>query len=451
MSTSEHDIERTQARIQALVTDGDLAGVTELAQELHPSDLADLVETLGDQARVSLLSALPAELASETLAEMEEGEARGELLTALAPEKRTELLHEMADDDAADLIGGLEPDAQEKTLVELSLPEEVALRDLLQYAEDSAGGLMTTELVKVDMTLTAGEALEQVRVQGREVEDFYTVFVVDARRRLVGTLRLDDLVIADPDAGIDTLVEDPVATVLPNVDQERVGRLIGRYNLASIAVVDESNVLLGRITFDDVIDVIEAEQTEDILRLAGVVDEEEIRHTWTESVRTRLPWLLLNLVTASIAASVILLFEDVIDQVMTLAFIAPIIAAMGGSSGTQSLAITIRRITVEGSKSSRQYVGGEILIGLVNGAVLGAGIAVLALLVNGDPMLGVVVLLAMWGNQIVAGFAGAFIPATLDRMGVDPSVASSVFVHTLTDLCGFFLLLGLASKLLLGN
>ena len=163
----------------------------------------------------------------------------------------------------------------------------------------------------------------------------------------------------------------------------------------------------------------------------------------------RLPWLALNLLTASAAASVILVFEDVIEQVLTLAFLAPIIAAMGGSSGTQSLAITIRRLTIEGPGSTRGFVMKEILIGLVIGGVLGAGIAVLAILVNGDAMLGLVVMLAMWGNQIVAGFAGAFVPATLDRMGVDPSVASSVFVHTLTDLCGFFLLLGLASKLLL--
>ena len=160
---------------------------------------------------------------------------------------------------------------------------------------------------------------------------------------------------------------------------------------------------------------------------------------------------MLNLVTAALAASVILIFEDVIDEVLTLAFLAPIIAAMGGSSGTQSLAITIRRITVEGSGSARGFVHKEILIGLVNGAVLGGGIALLAFALEGDPLLGIVVLLAMWGNQVVAGFAGAFVPATLDRMGVDPSVASSVFVHTLTDLCGFFLLLGLASKLLLGT
>jgi magnesium transporter len=451
MSPNPDDRADVRARIQALVADGDVGAAGELVVDLHPSDLADVVEDLEESDQIALLSSLPPQLASEALAEMEEGEDRGDLLAALAPEKGAELIEELADDDAADLMGELEPPEQQRILD--ALPEGTAgeLVDLLRYGEETAGGLMTTDLVSVEATDTARAALEQVRVQGREVEDFYTVFVVDRRSRLVGTLRLDDLVIADPESSIETLVEAPVATVGPEEDQEQVGRLIARYNLAAIPVVGPRGVLLGRITFDDVIDVIEAEQTEDMFRLVGVTDEEELRHNWTESVRTRLPWLALNLVTASLAASVILVYESVIQQVLTLAFLAPIIAAMGGSSGTQSLAITIRRITMEGTGSARGFVMKEILVGVVIGGVLGLGIAILAVVVQDDPMLGLVVMLAMWGNQIVAGFAGAFVPATLDRMGVDPSVASSVFVHTLTDLCGFFLLLGLASKLLLGG
>lgn len=451
MSPNPDDRADVRDRIEALVADGEVAAASELVVDLHPSDLADVMEELDEGDQIALLSSLPADLASEALAEMEEGEDRGHLLAALAPEKGAELIEELADDDAADLMGELEPPEQQRILDEL--PEGTAgeLVDLLRYGEETAGGLMTTDLVAVEATDTARSALEQVRIQGREVEDFYTVFVVDERSRLVGTLRLDDLVIADPKSSVETLIEAPVATVRPEEDQEEVGRLIARYNLAAIPVVGPTGVLLGRITFDDVIDVIEAEQTEDIFRLVGVTDEEELRHNWTESVRTRLPWLALNLVTASLAASVILVYESVIEQVLTLAFLAPIIAAIGGSSGTQSLAITIRRITMEGTGSARGFVVKEILVGLVIGGVLGLGIAILAVFVQDDPMLGLVVMLAMWGNQVVAGFAGAFVPATLDRIGVDPSVASSVFVHTLTDLCGFFLLLGLASKLLLGE
>src|SRR5690606_23358842 len=353
-----------------------------MTRDLHPSDLADMVEGLEEDERVVFVSALPAELASETVAEMEGGEIRADLLEALSPEKRAELFHELADDDAADLLGELEPDVQQRVLE--GLPADEPFRDLLIHAEDTAGGLMTTELVAVSAFLTAAEALEQVRRQGRQIENFYTVFVVDERRKLLGTLRLDDLIIAEPGASIETLVEAPIATVVPEMDQEHVGRLIGRYNLAAIPVVDGEGTLLGRITFDDVIDVIEAEQTEDIFRLAGVTDEHEMRYSWTESARVRLPWLLLHLGASTVAASAILLFEDLIAQVVTLAFLAPIIAAMGGGSGTQSLAITIRRIAIEGTGSARGYVAKEMLIGLVNGAVLGSVIAGVAWYLDGN-------------------------------------------------------------------
>ncbi len=215
-----------------------------------------------------------------------------------------------------------------------------------------------------------------------------------------------------------------------------------------------SGVLLGRITFDDVLDVIEAEQTEDILRLVGASEEEEIRGSWSETVQTRLPWLALNLLTASAAASVFWLFLDTVESIIILAALAPIIAALGGNAGTQALAVTVRRISLagEGEIGHGPYraVGKEVLVGMVNGLVLGCAIAFLSLLIpGGNPMLGLVVLLAMWGNLIVAGFAGSFVPTILNRFGLDPAVASSVFVHTFTDLVGFFLLLGLATAILL--
>lgn len=433
----------------------DLDRLAESLAELHPSDVADVVEALPEAQRVALLEVLSAETASETLAEMDEGADRSALLAALTPERGAELIHELADDDATDLIAELAP-AERRAILDV-LPDEAEaenIRRLLEYGEDTAGGLMTRELVQVEGRLTAAKAIERVRELGREVEEFYAVFVVDGKGRLLGTLRLDDLLIADPDDSVEPIVEKPVATVRPEVDQEEVGRLITRYHLAAIPVVDEEGRLLGCITFDDVMDAMEAEQTEDILRLAGVADEDELRRDWLESVRARLPWLSLNLVTASLAAAVILAFQDSIRRITTLAFLAPVISALGGSSGTQALAVTIRRLTLEGGSGSRSeavsQVSREAVIGLTNGAVLGAAIAGIALLVpGGDPLLGVVAMAAMWANQVVAGFAGAFIPTALQRLGVDPSVASSVFVHTLSDLCGFFLLLGLATQVLL--
>jgi len=453
MSSSADDIEKMQERLAKLVSAGDVDALHEAVGELHPSDIADLVEGLDEEEhQVLLLSALPKGLASETLAEMEEGEDRADLLAALHPEKGAELLQELADDDAVDLIGELEPEERQRILAALPVEDAGELRGLLLFDEETAGGLMTTDLVSVLVSLTAAEALEQVRVKGREVEDFYTVFVVDERNRLLGTVRLDDLVIAEPTETIESLVEEPVASVLPDVDQEEVGRLISRYNLASISVVNELGVLLGRITFDDVIDVMEAEQTEDLFRLAGVGDEEALRSTWGETVRARLPWLFVNLLTAFLAASVVYWFKDTVNRVVTLAVVMPIVAGMGGNAGTQALAVAVRSLALKedlGGRAGLALVGREVAVGLTNGAALGLTTALIALAMGETAKLGLVVLLAMWGNLAVAGFAGSFIPTILDKLGVDPAIASSVFVTTLTDMCGFLLLLGLGSVILL--
>jgi magnesium transporter len=453
MSTPADDIEKVQERLAALVASGNVDGLHEALGELHPSDIADLVEGLDEEEhQVLLLSALPKEVASEALAEMKGGEDRADLLAALRPEKGAELLQQLADDDAVDLIGELEPEERQRILAALPVEDAGELRGLLLFDEETAGGLMTTDLVSVQVSLTASEALGEVRSRGREVGDFYTVFVVDERNRLVGTVRLDHLVIAEPDETIESLVEPPVASVLPDVDQEEVGRLISRYNLASIPVVNEFEVLLGRITFDDVIDVMEAEQTEDILLLAGVGgDEEAVRYTWSESVRARLPWLLVNLLTAALSATVVLLFSDTIENVVILAAVMGMVAGMGGNAGTQALAVTVRSIAIERGtgRAHGLVVGRELLVGLVNGAVLGGIVALAAYLLEGDPELGLVVFLAMWGNQVVASFVGSFVPTLLDRLGVDPAVASSVFVTACTDLCGFLFLLGLATSMLL--
>ena len=441
------------AELLELIEGGRLARLPALIGEMHPSDIADLIASVpSEEQRLEVLKALPTEVASETLAEMEEDEDRAELLTELGARRGAELLQELADDDAADLLGELEPVDRDRMLAALPSEEAGEIRELLRYGEETAGGLMTTSLVSVSTTATAAEAIGVIREKGREVEEFYTVFVVDQRGRLEGTVPLDDLILADPGDTVQSLVVPAPATVLPDTDQEEVGRVMGRYNLVNIPVVNDEGSLLGRITFDDVIDVIEAETTEDILRLAGVSDEEELKGGWVDSVRSRLPWLVLNLVTAGVAASVILRFEDVIRQVTFLAFLMPVIAALGGNTGTQALAVTIRRIAVgdELPGGRFQVVGKEVLVGLLNGLVLGLVFALFAYAyVPEDGLrIGLVVLLAMWANIVVAGFAGALIPTVLKRVGVDPAVASSVFVHTLTDLVGFIMVLSLAAGLL---
>ncbi len=260
---------------------------------------------------------------------------------------------------------------------------------------------------------------------------------------------------AEPDQLVSELVEEVQVRVLPDTDQEEVGRLMGRYNVVSAPVVDEAGQLMGRITFDDIIDVIEAEQTEDIFRLAGVSEDEEIRAEWQDAVRTRIPWLALNLITITVAASVVLGFEETLARYWYLAMLLPIIGGMGGNAGTQALAVTIRRIALASSPLERRSdaVSKELLVGLVNGLVLGVFAAFMIWMATQfgaelPPQLPVVVMVALWCNIFLSGFAGAFIPTLLDRLEIDPAVASSVFLTTFTDLVGFALLLGLATALL---
>ncbi len=438
------------AELLALAETGDFERLAALAGDLHPSDIADLVASVPDDGRLRILQALPTEVASETLAEMEEDEDRAQLLVALDSARGAELVRELADDDAADLVGELEPADRDRLLAALPSEEAEEIRDLLRFGEETAGGLMTTALVSVPAESTAGEAIGEVRRRGREVDDFYTVFVVDETGRLKGTVPLDDLILADPADPVASLAEPLGATVHPDTDQEEVGRFMGRYNLVAVPVVDASGVLLGRITFDDVVDVMEEETTEDILKLAGLPDDEELKSGWREAVRTRLPWLVLNLATATLAASVVLRYKDVVEGFVFLAFLMPVVAALGGNTGTQALAVTIRRIAVGEDLRPRPWgvVGKEVLVGLLNGLILGLCFALFAYFLDGDPRMGVVVLLAMWTNIVVAGFAGAMIPTVLHRLGVDPAVASSVFVQTLTDLVGFAMVLSLAAALL---
>ena len=450
--SSQQSLALRKEILLAAIVEGKIAEANHTLAKLHPSDVADVLESLSAADRLVVLRALPPELASETLAEMEEDERAADLLAAMAPHRGAKLLRELADDDATDLVADLQPEERARILAEMSVEEAGEIRELLAYGEESAGGIMTTALVAVRESLTAGQAIGEVRRLGREVEDFYTVYVVDAAERLVGTVPLDDLVLAEPGDPVSSLAEPVVASVTPDEDQEEVGRLMARYHLPTVPVVGPGGKLVGRITFDDVLDVMEAEQTEDILRFGGVSDEESLGASWLAAVRTRLPWLVLNLVTATAAALVVYLYADTVESAVILAVVMPVIAGMGGNAGSQALAVTVRRLALRADVGAdpRVVVGKEVLVGFVNGAVLGGIVAGASLLVpGGDPRLGLVVLVSMWGTMLMAGFGGAFIPMLLHRLGFDPAVASSVFLHTATDFLGFLLLLGLATALLM--
>jgi len=452
MSDKTDQMEQVRDQVLGLLEARDYEGLRASVENLHASDLADLVEHLDEEERLWLLRHLPSDLAADTLAEMEDVERPGELLLQLEPERAAEIVHEMADDDAADVIGDLEPEQQAQVLSVVADEEAAEIEELLTYPEESAGGLMTREVLSVSTSLTAGEAIAEIRRQAHEDFDFYTIFVVDPDGEFRGIVALRDLVIADPAVSIAELTEAPRAVVTVDTDQEEVGKALSRYNLASLAVVDALGRLVGRITFDDVIDVVEAEATEDILRFAAVSEEEELRGTTVDAIRSRLPWLLLSVVTAAIASSVVFVYQSTIEAMALLAVAMPVIAGVGGNAGTQALAVTIRRIALSDETVGERLgvIWKELVVGLVNGLVMGVLAAVLGLLfTDAGVMFGVVVLLAMWGSLVIASFAGAFIPIFLERIGVDPAVASSPFVTTLTDLFGFFLLLGLATAVLM--
>jgi magnesium transporter len=432
-----------------LVRKGELGLFTRRAHEFEPADLAEVLTALDEKERVSAVQALPPELSSQALAEMPEEAHAGETLAALDPDLAAEIVEELDDDDAADILGELDPTRQEQILS--AVEDRTEVDQLLRYDEETAGGRMTTHMVTVPDTATAGQALEEIRRQAEEVEDFYQVFVVDANRRLVGTLPFKDLVISKPDRPVREFMTEADIFVTPELDQEEVARLMARYNLPSVPVVNDQGQLLGRVTFDDVIDVVEAETTEDLLQFGGVPADEDLAAGWQTAVRSRLPWLSINLLTAFMAGGVVFLFQHTIQRTLALAVWMPVIAGMGGNAGTQALAVTVRRLALGLIPVNvfTRVVGKEILVGTINGMVMGLAVGSVAALIGEGARLGLVVFLAMMGNLMVAGFAGAFIPLLLERMGIDPAVASSIFVTTFTDVCGFLLLLGLAGWLLL--
>ena len=436
--------------IRQLLAEGEENRLRSLLAAFHPSDLADVIELLDEEQRPLILRVLPGELASEALAEMEEDEHPEDLLLA-DPSRVAELVSELSDDDAADLIGDLPVEKQQEVLAQLPLEEADELRGLLAYDEESAGGVMTTEVVAVSESATVAEAIDAIRLQAEEGEAFYTVFVVDPAGMLRGTVSFQDLIVSQPWRPISEITESAITTVPAAMDQEDVARLMTRYNLVAVPVVDSANRLLGRITFDDVMDIVEAETTEDILRLSGGSGEEYLRGGVGEAVRKRLPWLVLAMLTTSVAAMVVYMFRNTIEEIVVLAAIMPVIAALGGNAGTQTLAVTVRRLALSPERSaSWSVVLKEVAVGLVNGAAVGALAALFGyFLPDGSLLLGLVVMLAMWGNLVVAGFAGAFVPLVLEKLGLDPAVASSVFFTALTDIFGFFFLLGLASWVLL--
>ncbi|HAL82356.1 MAG TPA: magnesium transporter [Mucilaginibacter sp.] len=430
---------------------GDDAGLEGVLKEYHASEIALLFEKLPLEAKERIINILPTDVASEVISEMDEEHRPGELLINLHPEKRSEIVEELDYDDATDIISQLDEDEQKEILEDIDQDDANSIRALLKYAEDTAGGLMNSEIIKVNIKLDKKDALDEIIRQSEEMEEFYTIYVVDDADILLGILSIKSILKAKGDAHIRDLVNTDFVYVKADLDQEDVAGLISQYNLTTIPVVDDYMRLLGRITVDDIIDVIEQESTEDILKFSGVSEDEELSGNWKDAVKSRLPWLVINLATAYLAASVIRHFDSTVAMIAPIAAYMTIIAGMGGNAATQALAVTVRRISLNDLTDKQSYnaVLKEFLVGLLNGAANGLIVFFIAWFYDADPLLGLVLFLAMTGNLIVAGLTGASIPLILKRIGIDPAVASSIIITTFTDCAGFFLPLWFASKFLL--
>jgi len=445
------DLDRTDVSKLKLALGGGDENLKIILEEYHSSEIAILFESLTKEDKQRIINLLSVEIASEVISEMHEESHPEELLLQLHPDRRTEIVEELDYDDATDIISQLEEHEQKEILGDLSEDDASNIRNLLSYDEETAGGLMNTEFIRVNINMTKKDAIEEIIRQSEEIEEFYTIFVIDDDNVFKGIVSLKDIIKAKGNVHITELVKAEVAWVSPDTDQEEVARLISQYNITSIPVVDNEMKLLGRVTFDDVIDVLEDENTEDILKISGVSEDEELSGNWVEAVKSRLPWLIVNLGTAFLASAVVRHYEPILKQIAILSAYMTIIAGMGGNAATQALAVTVRRISLYDLTDNQAYraVLKEFTVGLINGAVTGMIVFVFALYFDANPLLGAVIFMAMTGNLLIAGVTGAGIPLILKRVGIDPAIASSIIITTFTDVFGFLLLLGLASKLLL--
>ncbi len=446
-----NDDKRLFEELTRLANAGALAGFLEHAKDLHASDLSDVLAALEEDVRIRIVQSLPPEVVSEAIAEMEEDEHPEELLEQLDLETAADIVEELEDDDAADLMSDLPAEKAAEILSAVEVEDRQGIERLMKYDEESAGGLMTGAIVGVDETLTAAQAIDEIRRQAQDVEEFYHVYCFDVDRKLTGVLPLQRLVVASPEAFVEDLMEPCVAVATPEMDQEEVARLMARYNVPSIPVIDATGRLLGRITFDDVIDVVEAEQTEDLLKFGGSGGDEHLGGKWYEAVRNRLPWLYLNLFTAFFAGAVVVHFKATIARIVLLAAIMPVVAGLGGNAGTQALAVTVRRTALGllPPGAGLAMVWKEMLVGIINGLAVGLVVGFVAMGLGEGWELGAVVTVAVWGSLVVAATVGASVPLLLHRLGFDPAVGSAVFITTITDIVGFSILLWLASVVLI--
>ena len=423
----------------------------ELVEPLHPADIADLFELLERDDRRELAAAITDLLTHEVIAELNDY-VREDMMEALAPGAVADIAEQLDTDDAVQLIEDLEPEDQRAILAEMEPEDRAAIESALAYPEESAGRLMQRELVAVPEHLTVGDLIDYLRERDDLTTEFWEVFIVDPTHKPVGTCQLSWILRTPRQIPLADVMKRDQTLIPVTMDQEEVALRFQKYALISAAVVDETGRLVGQITVDDVVHVIQEEAGEDVMLLSGA-GEGDINEPIRESYSARVRWLMANLLTASVSAAIIYMFGGAIEQLVALAALSPVVASIGGNAGTQTMAVTVRAIATNQltRSNTRRILWREIRVALLNGAtialLIGLATALIFSLWLGGPVaikLGGVIAAAMVINIATAGFAGVAIPVALDRMDQDPAVASSVFVTMITDSMGFFAFLGLA-------
>jgi magnesium transporter len=431
--------------VVAALDAGEAAKLRDLALPLHEADLADLIELLRPEQRTMLVATLGEDFDAATLPELDEA-VRDQLLETMPSEQVAEALQQLDSDDAVYVIEDLDKEEQTDILAKLPHFERLALERSLEYPEDSAGRIMQTDLIAVPPFWSVGQTIDYMREAEDLPDRFYELFVVDPAYHLLGSVALNSLLRAKRPTSIDAVTERDIHPIPVEADQEAVARQFERYNLTSAPVVDGGGRLVGVITADDIVEVVQEEASEDILRMGGVAGERVSDSVW-RTASHRFTWLFANLITAILASFVISLFEATIEQMVALAVLMPIVASMGGNAGTQTMTVAVRALATQdiGPANALRVVWRESAVGLLNGLLFAVIMAAIAFFWFGSDKLGLVIGVAMVVNLLAAALAGILIPLGLDALGLDPAIASGVFVTTVTDVVGFFAFLGLAA------
>ncbi|MEE8502104.1 MAG: magnesium transporter [Kiloniellales bacterium] len=429
---------------------GEVNKVQELIEPLHAADLADLLEYLDKDERGLAVEALWSFIDSEVLAYLDVA-VREEVIDLIGPRQLAVALSEMDSDDAVEVFEDLDEEVQHRILSKLPQAYRHLLEESLSYPEDSAGRLMQREMVVIPSAWSVGETIDHMRTSEDLPDDFYDLFIVNPKHRPIGAVPLSRVLRTRRPVRLTEIMDTELKLIPLTMDQEDVAYTFRQYGLVSAPVVDDAGRLVGVITVDDVVYVIDEEAEDDLMKLGGVGESTDLYSAFWDTVRTRSTWLVVNLGTAILASMVIGLFESTIERLVALAVLMPIVASMGGNAGTQTLTVAVRALAMKDltSANASRFVRKELMVGALNGVLFALVTGAIAWAWFGQPEIGLVIGAAMIVNMFVAGLSGTLIPIGLERVGVDPAIASSVFLTTVTDVIGFFAFLGLAAAFLL--